>query len=72
MKLNIPCLPGFTPVMNVVHATGVCAGIGGIVFPSIPSFLIFLKVGSFSIHFSTSIGDMPSDPMTKTFIFLLP
>ena len=69
-KLKIPCFPGFCPVMKVVHATGVCAGIGGMDKPHQLFSLIFFKVGNSLIHFSIRNGLAPSKPMTSTFFFL--
>jgi len=69
-KLKMPCLPGFFPVMKVVHATGVWAGAGGIDKPRVPSSLNLLNVGSWLIHLSTSCGLAPSKPMISIFIML--
>jgi hypothetical protein len=57
--------------MNVVHATGVWAGKGGIELPHKPSSLKRRKVGSSSSHALMRRGLAPSRPITQTFFALI-
>ena len=62
------CLPGFTPVAKLDHATGDSEGWVVSSFVNVPVSESRFRFGSLpsSMYCRTSVGSMPSKPRTKT------
>src|SRR6266446_7231391 len=65
----MPCLPGFLPVMNEVHAGGVIGGRIDSSLPDTPAFTNFARFGMppSAIHGRMSVHVAASNPMIITF-----
>src|SRR5713226_828147 len=65
----MPCLPGFLPVMNEVHAGGVIGGRLDSSLPDTPAFTNFARFGMppSAIHGRMSVHVAASNPMIITF-----
>jgi hypothetical protein len=68
----MPCPPGFVPVANVDHATGVCAGRVVATRANPPCSRSRARWGSWSCSSNreTMPGSRPSRPMTMTFLMI--
>src|SRR6266851_2632151 len=67
----MPCLPGFFPVMNEVHAGGVIGGRTDCRLPETPTFMSLARFGMppSAIHGRMSVHVAASSPMNTTFGF---